>query len=136
MLRTIAATIVSLALMAFPALAQTSLAGTSWRFVEVAGSGVPADVTVRISFAGGGTVSGNSGCNGFHGSFGGDGAALSFSNIASTKMLCPEAPKMAIETAVQVALVKTTAFTLVDGKLQFVGANGAVLARLETSPAP
>lgn len=135
MIRTILATVVTIALLMLPATAQTSLAGTHWRFVEVAGSGIPVDIGATISFGSDGKVSGHSGCNRFHGGYGGNGAALSFSNMGWTKMLCPGA-KMSTETAIQLALARTNVFKIADGTLQLLGADQAILARLETSPPP
>lgn len=131
MIRTIATTILMVALLALPAMAQSSLAGTSWRFIEVAGT--PVGVATQISFGNDGNVSGNSGCNSFHGRYGGDGSGLTFSNMGWTRMLCPDAPTMSVETAIQSALAGTRSFTIVERTLHILGADGAILARLETA---
>jgi len=131
MIKTIATTILMVALLALPAVAQSSLAGTNWRFIEVAGA--PVAVATQIDFGNDGSVSGNSGCNSFHGRYGGDGSGLAFSNMGWTKMLCPDAPKMSVETAIQSALAGTRAFTIVERTLHLLGADGAFLARLQAA---
>ena len=131
MIKTIATTIVMVALLALPAVAQSSLAGTNWRFVEVAGT--PVGVATQIGFGNDDSVSGNSGCNSFHGRYGGVGSVLAFSNMGWTKMLCPDVPKMGIEKAIQSALAGTRSFTIVERTLHVLGADGAILARLETT---
>lgn len=131
MIKTIATAILMVALLALPAMAQSPLAGTSWRFIEVAGA--PIGVATQISFRNDGNVSGNSGCNSFHGRYGGDGSILAFSTMGWTKMLCPDAPKMSVETAIQSALAGTRSFAIVERTLHILGTDGAILARLETA---
>jgi heat shock protein HslJ len=131
MIKTIATTIVMVALLALPAVAQSPLAGTSWRFIEVAGA--PVGIPTQISFVNDGNVSGNSGCNSFHGRYGGDSSILAFSTMGWTKMLCPDAPTMSVETAIQSALAGTRSFTIAERTLHILGTDGAILARLETA---
>ncbi len=131
MIKIIAAAIVMVALLAPPATAQSSLAGTRWRFIEVAGT--PVGVATQIGFGNDGSVSGNSGCNSFHGRYSGIGSVLAFSNMGWTKMLCPDVPKMSVEAAIQSALAGTRSFTIVVRTLHVLGADGAILARLETT---
>lgn len=133
MIKIIFATVAIAVFLALPATAETSLIGTNWRFIEVAGSTVKVDIRTLIRFDNGGIVSGSSGCNRFKGNYASGGSVLSFSKLGWTKMEC-SAPKMNIEQAIQSALAETRSFKIVEGKLQLLGSDGAALARLKLLP--
>lgn len=74
-------------------------------------------------------VSGLAGCNRVSGSYraGSDGQ-LKFSNLAATKMACPQSQ---VERAFLDALQRTKSYRIVGRNLELFGANGAMVARLE-----
>jgi heat shock protein HslJ len=69
-------------------------------------------------------VSGSSGCNTFTGSFTTEKDKLSFGNIASTRMSCPD---MNIETSFLSSLAKSRTFSMYDGKLVLKDSIGTQL---------
>jgi heat shock protein HslJ len=106
--------------------------GTQWRFVEVAGSPVPAAVTATLRIRGG-RISGRAGCNSFGAKYLADADGTgSFSQIMSTKMACVEpAGAMDVEHRIFEALPKVSRMDLRDGELALLDAAGKALARLE-----
>lgn len=70
------------------------------------------------------TVSGNSGCNTFSGGFTAEKDALSFGNLASTRMMCAD---MKTETEFLSTIVKTGKFSIYEGKLVLDDAGGKQL---------
>lgn len=124
--------VVALTFISAAAIAQTSLAGTNWRFVEVAGVAVPADIRTNIEFEKDG-VSGSSGCNTFFGDYAVAGSALSFKTMGWTKMFCG-GPQMKFEIGIQTTLAATNTFQIVDRQLRFLAVDGSPLARLEQAP--
>lgn len=64
-----------------------------------------------------GQISGNSGCNNFHGSFKAEGNALSVGQLATTRMMCPAEGVMAQEQAFIAALQTATTWTISRGML-------------------
>jgi putative lipoprotein len=73
-----------------------------------------ADVDATIEFTNDGTVSGNSGCNGFGGTYEIKDAQIAFSAIVSTLMACDD-PRMAQENAV-FQVLKDNVDYKIDGK--------------------
>lgn len=59
-----------------------------WRVIRLGEDMPPEGVTVTIAFAPDGSVSGNSGCNRFNGSYTLSGEGLSFGSMAVTRMAC------------------------------------------------
>ncbi|WP_462320707.1 META domain-containing protein [Halochromatium sp.] len=72
------------------------LRGDAWTVRSLAGKPVPDEVSVRINFLEDNGVAGNSGCNRFMGQYELTGEGLSFGQLASTMMACPE-PQMQVE---------------------------------------
>jgi para-nitrobenzyl esterase len=113
-----------------------SLEGTAWTVVVLHGAVVeaqPEPHDPHLVFGAGGRLSGSDGCNRVTGSYttsGGNG--VSFGRVGSTQMACEGA-----DDAVRkfhAALKGTSHFSIVEGKLQLLGATGdplAVLARRE-----
>jgi len=66
------------------------LAGSQWQVQDIDGQPVEADSDVTIRFAEEGRVSGNSSCNVYQGGWSADGSQLEFSQMAATRMACPE----------------------------------------------
>lgn len=81
-----------------------------WRVIRLGQDMPPEGVTVTISFAPDGTVSGRSGCNRFTGPYSLSGEGLSFGNLALTRMACPE-PQMQTERRVLELLASITRAT-------------------------
>jgi heat shock protein HslJ len=119
--------------------AADALAGTSWKALELAGMTVPAQPPGRephLVFVAGGRVSGADGCNRLTGSYAVKGEALTFGQIASTQMACPDAEE--VPRRFHGALKGTSRWRLAGDRLEFYGATGkplAVFARREAPPA-
>lgn len=77
-------------------------------------------------------MSGTGGCNRITGGYTADGDALSFSAIASTKMLC-EAAVMDQEAVIVAALEATASFSIEGTTLSLSDADGAFLLSLTGS---
>lgn len=108
-----------------------NLDGTEWRFVEVAGRPVPADVTATMRFKGG-RVSGKAGCNAYGASYQIklDGSAH-FQQGMSTKMACLTPPgAMQVEHGVFAALRDAVKVVIDDGELVLIDGAGAPIAKL------
>ena len=86
---------------------------TSYGPAETQTSAVP-DVDATIEFGNDGKVSGNSGCNGFGGTYEIKDAQIAFSAIVSTLMACDD-PRMAQENAV-FQVLKDNVDYKIDGK--------------------
>ena len=118
--------------------ASATLKNTYWKLVELNGQPVAMrpgqEREVRITLSGeagseGARLSGFSGCNAVTGGYALDGAALRFSQMASTMRMCePEAS--ALERQVLDALIATTG-QRVDGQRLSLLAGERVLARFE-----
>ena len=114
------------AALSFTAEQPLPLVGTAW-FLETVGDGngaVSSPVAPgTITFAEDGTVSGQTGCNTFTGSYTDDGASLAFGPLATTRMACPD-DAMAQEAAVLAALEGTAAYTIDGSSLSLLDAAG------------
>ena len=69
----------------------SGLSGTTWRLLDLPGTGALAGNPVTLAFSADGTVSGNASCNQFHGTATVTGSSVSFGPIATTKKACAEA---------------------------------------------
>ena len=104
------------------------LYGLSWIAEEVSGQRVASGVESTLLVAADGKVSGNAGCNGYFGSVIIDGQAMSFGNLGSTKIACPE-PAMSQETRLLGALDSTRGYRLQNGVLLLLDGAGTTLVR-------
>ncbi len=96
-----------------------SLSGT-WQVTSLVGGPLPAGADVTIGFAAP-TVSGNSGCNIYSGSYTQTAKNLTIGPIAMTKMACP-AQLMDVEAGFGAALSAVTRYDMAGDTLQlFVG---------------
>lgn len=115
---------------AVPAEAQapSSLAGTSWRLVELNGERViPGGEHLTLQFAADGqTVSGYGGCNQFSGPYTQNGALLQFGPLASTRRACEDPALNTQETAYFQALESTTRYSTEGGQLLLYCGNQVV----------
>ena len=106
--------------------ASDPLAGTAWALVD--------NSAIMLSFAGG-TISGNSGCNGFSGQYRlGSGGGFEVSGLIATLRACIE-PLMADERAFLAQLQAADRFTLANGELTLYQSNGGpVPLRFRVAP--
>ncbi|NJN82082.1 MAG: META domain-containing protein [Caldilineaceae bacterium] len=103
----------------------SALEGATWivaEYLDESGAlAAPvADATVIFQS---GQVNGNAGCNGFFASYTEDGDQLTISQAGSTMMACEEAI-MAQEQAILAALQASASFTVADGQLSIMNADG------------
>ena len=75
-----------------------------------------------------GKVSGHAGCNSYFGSAIVSGEAITFGNLGSTKMACPE-PAMSQEARLLDALDGTRGYRLQDNALLLLDGAGTTLVR-------
>lgn len=97
-----------------------TLEGQNWEATMVnngkeAVVSVPEDIKVTAKFENG-TVSGNSGCNNYNGSYELDGNNIKFGEIASTMMYC-EGPASEVESNYLIALQNTDNYVFENGRL-------------------
>jgi heat shock protein HslJ len=67
------------------------LAGTAWLAEDIGGRGVIDRARSTMEFKEPGQVGGLAGCNRYFGAVTLEGDAISFGNLAATRMMCPEA---------------------------------------------
>ena len=88
---------------------------SSWKLTSLgpANSSIPAvpGTEAGITFNNDGTVTGNSGCNGFGGNYKVEGDKITFDQITSTLMACDE-PRMTQEEAVHRVLTGTATYKI------------------------
>jgi len=106
--------------------------GRNWVAAEVAGQPVAPDVESSLVIASDGKVSGHAGCNGYFGSAILDGEAMSFGNLGSTRMACPE-PAMGQEDRLLRALDSTRGYLLKDEMLLLLDGSGVTVVRFRLS---
>jgi putative lipoprotein len=111
------------------AASEHALIGPVWELDALDGEPSAAGIETTLTFSREGQIGGNGGCNAFGGDYNVSGGTLSFSNIFSTMMACPdqETPQEQVFLA---ALEATQAFEIVEGELLLKDAGDAVLARL------
>jgi heat shock protein HslJ len=118
--------------------AAPTLANTSWELISTGTGGtqtpVPAGVTATLQIDGT-LVGGNGGCNGYFGQVTSMDPGLTFGDLASTMMACPE-PQMSFETAYLAALGTVTDYAIADQTLSLLdGSGNAVLVYQAAAPA-
>jgi heat shock protein HslJ len=108
-----------------------SLDGSEWRFVELNGQPVPADINATLRLHGG-RAAGKAGCNAYGARYqiAADGSAK-FEQALSTKMACLQpAGAMHVEQGVSNAFRNTAKVAIVNGELVMLDAAGKPLAKL------
>jgi heat shock protein HslJ len=114
------------------AMAQ-SIQGTAWNAVELYGTTVTgqsnADRQPHLVFSSDGRMSGADGCNRLTGPYTLKENGITFGQTAGTQMACPGTEDMA--TRFRAALMGTSHWSIVKGRLQFYGATGKPLAIFE-----
>jgi heat shock protein HslJ len=112
-----------------------NLTGTSWQLTELNGDPATPGAGGKepsLSFTDDGKVSGFSGCNRFTGSFQGDGGALSFSPLASTRMACAEG--MEQEQRILAMLTEVERYSIRGNDLALYGDAEPQIAHLKGVP--
>jgi putative lipoprotein len=105
------------------------LEGTYWRAIELAGKPTPAQDPKReahLVFQPGGRVTGSDGCNRLTGGYQRQDDALTFGQIAGTRMACSDSAE--IEGAFQAALKGTARFRVASDRLELLDASGTRVA--------
>ena len=109
-----------------------------WRLTSygLPSSPVPAveSVEAGLTFNADGTLTGNSGCNGYSGSYTVEGNQITFSPIASTRMACDKSI-MEQEAAIHQVLTGTVSFQI-DGAQLTLTNNDRVLVFTTTGSYP
>jgi heat shock protein HslJ len=100
-------------------------AGT-WQLAELAGEGLVSGPLLFLQEDG--QVNGETGCNGFAGTWEAAEGHLGFGPLAMTRRACLDADAAARETAYLRALGAAAGYTLETGRLEFRDADGAALA--------
>lgn len=120
--------LISLAISACTPPGSASLT-SSWMLTSFGPASSPspagADSQAGITFNEDGSVTGNSGCNGFGGRYTVEGDQITFSEIVSTLILCDE-PLMEQEETVQQVLTGTASYQI-DGNTLTLTNNDMVL---------
>jgi len=110
-----------------------SLENTYWKLTRVGGTDVPVASTLREPYfalnSESHRVSGSGGCNGLTGSYELNGQNLTFRQMASTMMACPEG--MDTEKAFLQALTKVRKWKIAEQRLQLLDASDNEVASLE-----
>lgn len=121
----------SMSVLVFTAQSQ-DLAGTAWNVLSYnngkqAVTSVLAGTTITVEFGEDGTVSGNSGCNSYGGTYKVTGKQIEIGPLASTMMYCTEpAGLMDQETQYLAALQTATAYGVEGTKLELRTSTGAL----------
>jgi putative lipoprotein len=116
-----------------PPVPDRALGETYWKLTRLGETPVQAAANQReaslVVHPGKGQVSGSGGCNRFSGSCNVDGSALTFGNLASTRMACAEG--MDQESAFLAALGKVRSWRVSGDRLELLDAGGVSLARFQ-----
>lgn len=115
-----------------PSATTSGLEGTLWQLAGYVGPDGKEVQVVKGSTASAtfnaGTVTGNAGCNDFHGSYTVDGDKLTIGPLATTMKACGPAETI-VETAYLAAMGKVATYTATDETLQLKGADGKASLR-------
>jgi heat shock protein HslJ len=106
--------------------APSTLAGTSWRAISVAGDAPVDGSNPTLAFTED-EISGTTGCNQFFGGYTYDAGTISMSNVGMTMMAC-DGPVSEVEAAYTAALNGATTVAIDEGgQLLLTGSGGEVL---------
>ena len=89
---------------------------------------VPEGHTPYLAFLADKKISGETGCNRFFGDYAAKGKNLTFTNVGSTRMMCPQ---MAFENAVLEAINGTAQYTLAGDTMALKDKDGNIIALLK-----
>ena len=107
---------------------ERSLAGSEWRVESITGKQSVGETEMFIQFRDNGELSGNGGCNRFHGSYTITENNIKFGRVAATRMACPE-PVMNLETIFFDALEAATSFEVTEYQMTLSDKSGSLLAK-------
>lgn len=117
-----------------PVVSKATLTNTYWKLTELHGARVTMapeqEREVRITLDNDGKVSGFTGCNQLMGGYTVAAEVLRFTQLGSTRMMCP-APAMQLESAVLAHLNSVTGFRI-EGEQLILLKDGAPVARYES----
>lgn len=117
-----------------PASSRAALTNTYWKLTELHGARVTMapgqEREVRITLGDDGKVSGFTGCNQLMGGYTVAAEVLRFTQLGSTRMMCPP-PAMQLESAVLAHLNSVTGFRI-EGEQLILLKDGAPVARYES----
>ena len=117
-----------------PASSRAALTNTYWKLTELHGARVTMapgqEREVRITLDNDGKVSGFTGCNQLMGGYTVAAEVLRFTQLGSTRMMCPP-PAMQLESAVLAHLNSVTGFRI-EGEQLILLKDGAPVARYES----
>jgi heat shock protein HslJ len=120
-----------------PAPLTSALGETYWRAIDVAGHPVPArggSQEAHLQFLAAGRVAGADGCNRLTGGYALNGDAITFSDVAATRMVCPPS---AVEDGFRDALKRAARWAISGTRLELLDATRSRLAVFEArAPAP
>lgn len=107
------------------------LVGTAWTLTTIASGDAVSSTIAGIETTAGltadGSIDGSAGCNRYSGTYtGGGGGMLTFSPLATTKMMCAE-DVMAQEAAFLQAMEQVAAFEIEGSQLRLLDSGGAML---------
>ena len=114
--------------------AQIPIAGTHWRAVELAGKRVPklpAGSEPHLVFDATGRLAGSDGCNRVIGSYEVAADAITFEQMAGTRMACVDETVTQIEAAFDAALKQAATFRVAGDRLELLNSAGERVARFE-----
>ncbi|MGH9257594.1 MAG: META domain-containing protein [Vicinamibacterales bacterium] len=112
--------------------AAVPLETTYWRAMQLGGKPVPAADASReahLVFEPGGRVAGSDGCNRVAGSYELNGDAITFGQMAPTRMACPDTSET--ERAFHDVLTRASRWRILGDRLELFDAAGTRLARFE-----
>ena len=105
-----------------------SLAGSSWKLVNLGDQPALPDTTATLTFDKDGQASGNASCNSFGGPYEVKDDTLTFGPLMSTMMACLEPGVMEQEAAYLEALAQTASYSVTGERLAIFDDNGSILA--------
>lgn len=112
-----------------PTAAAPTLDGTGWTVSHIDATATLEDQEPSIRFAAG-KVSGSATCNQFAGGYTQDGAALTFTQAATTQLMCADDVWMAQEAAFLTALANVTAVRAADSVVELLDADQQIALTL------
>ena len=105
-----------------------------WDVTKLYQNGTPIDIPQEhnpgISFLKEGKIAGETGCNRFFGDFRAEGHSLTFANMGSTRMMCPQ---MEFENAYLNSLSNVASFTTDEDTMTLKDKEGNTIAILKKS---
>lgn len=111
------------------------ITGIQWNLIEITGNTVSGYAAQNkqpyLKLSDGNRVEGTGGCNGMGGTYTlADGNKISFSDMVSTKMACPD---MTLENDFQTTLQQVTGYAIDGTVLSLMNAVGTTIAKFEAA---